>query len=178
MPQGFTHMQSDMIGLVAFDLVLRIILARMMDVAFVVHVARMDPHDTAADPASFGIPTYVIADFEFLCHVFNPHTIGWFLHGTESFISALCVQCCPQSIQQSHSDCHGAARILGPFVAPQPGQAPPNTCGSPKVRLLYIFNGLIKREVSASWLAEASGFTINSAPISPFQNSMSFGSVG
>jgi hypothetical protein len=29
----------------------------------------VDPHDTAADPASFGIPTYVIADFEFLCHV-------------------------------------------------------------------------------------------------------------
>jgi hypothetical protein len=60
--------QSDVIGLVAFDFVLRIILARVMDVAFVVHVARMHPDDTATDPASFRIPTYVIADFECPCH--------------------------------------------------------------------------------------------------------------
>ena len=68
MPQCFTFVQSDVIGLVAFDLVLRIILARVVDIAFVVHVARMHPHDMAADPAGFGIPTYVIADFEDLCH--------------------------------------------------------------------------------------------------------------
>ena len=68
MPQGFTFVQSDMIGLVAFDLVLRIILARMMDITFVGHVARMHPHDTATDSASFGIPTYMIVDFECLFH--------------------------------------------------------------------------------------------------------------
>jgi hypothetical protein len=46
-------MKRDVIRLIAFDLVLRIVLARMMDVAFVVHIARMHLHDMAADPASF-----------------------------------------------------------------------------------------------------------------------------
>ena len=68
--QGSTLVQSEVIGLVAFDLVLRIILARMMDITFVVHVARMHSHDPAADSASLGIPTYVIADFECLFHDF------------------------------------------------------------------------------------------------------------
>src|SRR5262249_31227717 len=67
-PQRFALVQSDVIGLVALDLVLRIVRARMMDVALVAHVGRVDPYDTAADPASFGIPAYVIADLESLCH--------------------------------------------------------------------------------------------------------------
>jgi hypothetical protein len=68
MSQCLTFVQSDVIRLVAFDLILWIILARMMDVTFVGHVARMHPHDMAADPARFRVPTYVIADFESLCH--------------------------------------------------------------------------------------------------------------
>lgn len=66
--QCFTFVQSDVVGFVAFDLVLWIVLARMMDIAFVVHVARMHPHDMTTDAAGFGIPTYVIADSEFLSH--------------------------------------------------------------------------------------------------------------
>lgn len=68
MPQDRTFMQGDVIGLVAFDLVLRIILARMMDVTLVAHVARMYSHDTTADSASLRVPTYVITDFEGLRH--------------------------------------------------------------------------------------------------------------
>jgi hypothetical protein len=60
--------QRDVIGLVAFDLILRVLFARMMSVAFVVHVARMYLHDVAADPARFRIPGNVIANFEFLVH--------------------------------------------------------------------------------------------------------------
>ena len=67
-PQCCSLVHGDMIGLIALNLVLRIILARMMDVAFVVHVCRVHPHDMAADPASFGIPGYMIADFECLRH--------------------------------------------------------------------------------------------------------------
>ncbi len=61
--------QSDVIGLVAFDLVLQIILVRMVDLAFVVHGDRIYPYDTAADPANFRIPTYVIADLKCLSHL-------------------------------------------------------------------------------------------------------------
>lgn len=64
--RGFV--QCNMAGFVAFDLVLRLILAGMMDVAFVVHVARMGPDDAAADAAGFGVPGYVIACLEFLAH--------------------------------------------------------------------------------------------------------------
>lgn len=66
--QDFTLVQSDVIGLIAFDLVLRVILARMMDITFVVHAARMHPYDVATDLASFGIPAYMIADLECLSH--------------------------------------------------------------------------------------------------------------
>ena len=61
-------MHGNVICLVALDLVLGFIDTRVMDVAFVVHVLRMHPHDMSADPASFGIPGYVIADLECLGH--------------------------------------------------------------------------------------------------------------
>ena len=67
-PQCLTLVHSDVISLVAPNLVLRVVLARMMNIAFVIHVARMHLHDMAADSASFGIPTHVIADFECLPH--------------------------------------------------------------------------------------------------------------
>jgi hypothetical protein len=66
--QCFALVHGYMIGFIAFDLVLRIVLARMMDIAFVVHVPRVHPNDVAADLASFGIPGYAVADFECLRH--------------------------------------------------------------------------------------------------------------
>ncbi len=65
MSQCFPFMQRYVIGLVALDLVLRVILARMMDVTFVVHILRVYSYDMATDPPGLGIPTYVIANFEF-----------------------------------------------------------------------------------------------------------------
>ena len=73
--QRLALVQGDMIGLIALDLVLRIVLARMMDIAFVIRVPRVHPYDAAADPTSFGIPGYVVADFECPCHelmLFHP----------------------------------------------------------------------------------------------------------
>src|ERR1700730_19385915 len=39
-----------------------------MDVALVVHISLMHPHDVATDPAGFGIPAHVIAGFKCLGH--------------------------------------------------------------------------------------------------------------
>jgi hypothetical protein len=55
-------MNRYVIGLVALDLVLRVILARVVDITLVVHVRRMYPHDAAAYVAGFRVPTHVIAD--------------------------------------------------------------------------------------------------------------------
>jgi hypothetical protein len=74
MPQASTLVQSDMIGFVAFDLVLWIVRARVMDIAFVVHIPRVHAHDTAADSVGFGVPTHMIADFEYLRHPESPRT--------------------------------------------------------------------------------------------------------
>jgi hypothetical protein len=57
-----------MIRLVALDLKLWIVRAGVMDVAFVIHVFGMHPHDPASDPARFGIPAHVVADLQTSCH--------------------------------------------------------------------------------------------------------------
>jgi hypothetical protein len=74
MPQGSTLVQSDMVGFVAFNLVLRIVRTRVMEIAFVIHIPYMHTHDAPADPACFGIPTHVIADFEYPRHHDSPKT--------------------------------------------------------------------------------------------------------
>jgi hypothetical protein len=61
-------------SLIALDFVLRFICARVMDVAFVVHVFGVHPHDFPPHPASFRIPTYMIANFEILGHGERPGT--------------------------------------------------------------------------------------------------------
>jgi hypothetical protein len=66
-------MQRDVSGLIALDFVLRLLFARVMDVAFVVHVFDVHAHDFAADPASLRVPTYVIANFELLSHGRTSH---------------------------------------------------------------------------------------------------------
>lgn len=67
-PQCLSLVQCNVIGLITLDLVLRIVLTCVMDVAFVVHIARMHSHDVATDPTSLGIPGHVIANFECLSH--------------------------------------------------------------------------------------------------------------
>ena len=66
--QYSAFVQSDMVRLVALDLVLRLVLAGMVDVALVVHVFLMHADDMASDAAGFRIPADVIATLERLTH--------------------------------------------------------------------------------------------------------------
>src|SRR5690606_9599773 len=70
--QGAALVRGDVIGLVAPDLVLRIVLARATRVALVVEVLRVDGDDGARYPAGLGIPGDVIADLEALGHGWPP----------------------------------------------------------------------------------------------------------
>jgi hypothetical protein len=72
MPQGSPFVQGDMIRFVAFDLVLRIVRARVVDIAFVVNIPGVHAHDTTTDPAGFGIPADVVTDLEYLRHAECP----------------------------------------------------------------------------------------------------------
>jgi hypothetical protein len=71
-PQGSPFVQSDMIRLIAFDLVLRIVHARVVDIAFEVNIPGVHAHDMTTDPAGFGIPTHVITGLEYLRHAESP----------------------------------------------------------------------------------------------------------
>lgn len=63
-PQRASLVQGEVIGLVALDLVVRIIRAGMMNIAAADHIAGVHPDDAAADPAGLRIPADVIADLE------------------------------------------------------------------------------------------------------------------
>ena len=71
-------MHRDVIGLIALDLVLRIILARMNRVAFERDPGRNDSGDPTADSAGFRVPAHVIADFEPIRHEARPG-VTWVL---------------------------------------------------------------------------------------------------
>jgi len=49
---------------VALDLMLTIILARMVDVSFIIHILRVHFHNPAADVSCLRVPGHVIANFE------------------------------------------------------------------------------------------------------------------
>jgi hypothetical protein len=66
-----------MIGLVALNLVLRVIRAGVMDIAFIGHILGVHPHYPAGDPACLGIPAHVIADLEHSRHDAS-HPEAWF----------------------------------------------------------------------------------------------------
>src|SRR3546814_9288653 len=68
-PECAALVGGDVVGPVAFDLVLRIIRRRVMSVTLVIEVAVVDFHDRAADVAGFRIPGDVIADFQSAGHV-------------------------------------------------------------------------------------------------------------
>src|SRR3546814_10420701 len=59
---------GDVVGLVAPDLVLRIVLAAVAGVAVPVEILHVHFGDLAADVASFGIPRDVVADLELPGH--------------------------------------------------------------------------------------------------------------
>src|SRR5690242_3481761 len=57
-----------MVGLVALDLILRILRRGAVGMALIIEVARVDFADRPADSAGFRVPADVIADFEILGH--------------------------------------------------------------------------------------------------------------
>jgi len=68
-----------MIGLLAFDFILRLVRAGVMRVSLIVHVARMDFDDPAADVPGLGIPGHMVANLKrFAMSVPNaqsPHSV-------------------------------------------------------------------------------------------------------
>src|SRR5438552_1956021 len=68
-PQGGPLVQGDMVGLVAFDFVLGLVLAGVVDVSFVVHVLCVHLDDFPADPPGLRIPAYTVTHLESLCHI-------------------------------------------------------------------------------------------------------------
>lgn len=61
-------MHRDVVGLVALDLILRLILARMMRIALVGDVFCMHFDNLSADVSGFRVPGDMIVDFEFAYH--------------------------------------------------------------------------------------------------------------
>src|SRR5579871_529701 len=72
LPERPALVQGDMVGLVALDLILRLVPARVMNVAFVVHVLAMHADDSAAHPAGLRVPADVIAHLKRCCHELGP----------------------------------------------------------------------------------------------------------
>src|SRR5699024_5373941 len=68
--------RRDVVGLVALDLVLGLVLARAATVALVLEVLRVDLRDRAPHPACLGVPADVIADLEPLAHDASPSVSG------------------------------------------------------------------------------------------------------
>ena len=69
-------MQGNMIRLVAFDFVLRLVRCGVMSMPLVVQVRRMDLDNPATDMSGLGIPNHVIADFESFGHLMLPTRDG------------------------------------------------------------------------------------------------------
>jgi hypothetical protein len=65
-------MHGDMVSLVALDLVLRLVHACVVCMAFVRNVFSVYFDYFPANVPRFRIPRHVVADFEFLCHVGSP----------------------------------------------------------------------------------------------------------
>lgn len=55
-----------MVGFVAFYLILRVVNGGVVSVALVVEIFGVYFDDPATDASSFGVPTYVVADLEFV----------------------------------------------------------------------------------------------------------------
>src|SRR5699024_6000815 len=68
LPQGRALVGSDVIGLVAADLVLGVVLAGAARVPLVLEVLGVDLGDGAGDVPGFGVPADVVADGELRAH--------------------------------------------------------------------------------------------------------------
>jgi hypothetical protein len=59
-------MGGDVVGFVAFYFVLRVVDGGVVSVTFVIEIFGVNFDDPATDASSFGVPTYVVADLEFV----------------------------------------------------------------------------------------------------------------
>ena len=66
--EGTAFVGCNVIGLVALDLVLGIAFRRAMDMTLVIEILGVNGDDRSRYPTGFGIPAYVIADFELSHH--------------------------------------------------------------------------------------------------------------
>jgi hypothetical protein len=66
--QCCSPVQGDVIGLVALDLILGIVVARTVHVSFVVHILRVHIHNLPTHVTGLGIPGHVLPDLEFIRH--------------------------------------------------------------------------------------------------------------
>lgn len=64
-------MQRYVIGLIAVNLILRVVGAGVVRIALVVDVSRMHADDVAADATRLRVPAHAIAHFELRTHEFN-----------------------------------------------------------------------------------------------------------
>ena len=64
LPERCSFVHGDMVGRVAFDLVLRLGRAGTDGVALELYLGRHDPGDMTADSTSFRVPTHVVAYVE------------------------------------------------------------------------------------------------------------------
>jgi hypothetical protein len=63
-------MQSNVIRFIALDFIVRLVLARMMDVSFIIYVFRVDLDDPSTDSSCLRVPCNVIANTKLFCHCF------------------------------------------------------------------------------------------------------------
>ena len=77
--RSFVH--GDMIGLVALNFILGLVLSRVVCMALVIRVLRMDFDNPASDMPSLGIPSDVITDLETLYHILLQHELAQHVHG-------------------------------------------------------------------------------------------------
>src|SRR5215469_3733905 len=80
----------DVIGLVALDFVLRIVLPSVMHMTLVVEIRGVDSDDGPRHPACFRIPAYMIADLEPLGHPWDS------LFLSEALLSIQSHHCAPR----------------------------------------------------------------------------------
>jgi hypothetical protein len=70
--KGSTFMRGDMITLITFYFKLWILFASMMYISFIIEILCMYFHNSPCHPAGFGIPAYMISNFQFLLHYSSP----------------------------------------------------------------------------------------------------------
>src|SRR5512135_630343 len=70
--QRRAFMHGDVVGLVALDFILRIILARVVQMPLEINIFCMHLGDLAADLPGFRVPGHMITDLEFLRHDGSP----------------------------------------------------------------------------------------------------------